>query len=863
MKTINFFFITILLTFYSAAINAQVNLVDLGASWKYFDQAAEPNPQGNQDWFENGFDDSDWDIGPAQLGYGDQDESTLINNNTKTAYFRHEFNFTNPQNIFQLNLQLVYDDGAVIYINGTEWNRINMPAGDINYSTFASGGSGDDAVWTDEIDPALFNNGTNLIAVEIHQVSNTSSDISFDFKLVGYNDLVINRGPYLQQGSSDRMIVKWRTTLPATSVLNYGTNLNNLAQSVSDGSLKTEHEIEINGLTANTKYFYEIDSQEGILKASASNLYFQTSPPEGSDQPITAWILGDCGTGNDNARAVRDAYYNFIGNEHTDMILFLGDNAYNTGTDEEYQNAIFENMYEEKLQNTVSWSTLGNHDGHSADSDTQSGPYYDIFSFPTNGECGGLASGTEAYYSFDYANIHFIVLESYETNKAIGGAMYNWAENDIQNTLADWIVAFWHHPPYTKGSHDSDTEFALVQMRENFLPMLEENGIDLVLSGHSHSYERSYYINSHYSNSDSFDPVNHTVGFNGDGNGRIDGDGAYSKENCPSNPLAGTVYITAGSSGKITNAALDHKAMFYSAADLGSTILTVDGDEMNVKFLRENGAIDDYFTIIKPQAQANCESNLVVNSKVFLQGPYNSATGLMNDDLRQAGFIPLTQPYSALGSIPYNGTEQTTQAVLNVSGPAAIVDWILVELRSVDNPQNIVARRAALLRRDGKIVDTDGISNINFLLQKDNYHLAIHHRNHLAVMTANTFMFCNASTFLDFSEIYLNVYGTNPLAIGDVKMMWAGNADSNGEIIFQGGNNDSNTVFFEVLNASENPAFATNYIYEGYSASDVNMDGQVIYQGANNDANVIFFNILNGPGNVNFSSNYILYEQLP
>ena len=66
----------------------------------------------------------------------------------------------------------------------------------------------------------------------------------------------------------------------------------------------------------------------------------------------------------------------------TDMMLFIGDNAYNDGTDEQYQTAVFKNMYEDKLKNTVSWSRLGNHDGFTADSDTQTGPYYDIFTFP-------------------------------------------------------------------------------------------------------------------------------------------------------------------------------------------------------------------------------------------------------------------------------------------------------------------------------------------------------------------------------------------------------------------------------------------------------------------------------------------------
>ena len=411
------------------------------------------------------------------------------------------------------------------------------------------------------------------------------------------------RGPYLQKGTPTSMVVKWRTDQPTQSIVQYGTSLSELDLTAIDTTQTTEHELEIEGLDPYTKYYYEVSSTDSVLVPNALDLYWTTSPMHGTTQPVRAWILGDPGTANNNQRAVRDAYYGLIGSQHTDMILFLGDNAYDSGTDAEYQNALFENMYEDKLKNTVAWSTLGNHDGYSTNSTEQVGPYYDIFTFPTAGEAGGVASGTEAYYSFDYANIHFMVLESYETDRSIDGAMYNWAVSDIQNTTQEWIVAMWHHPPYSKGSHDSDTETTLIQMRENFLPMLESNGVDLILAGHSHSYERSYYLNGHYSNADTFDATDHTVGLSGSGDGKLAGDGAYEKQ-CDD----GTVYITAGNSGKISVGDLNHPAMYYSVADLGSCVMEVSGRQLDVKFLRENGSIDDFFTITKdPDDQPACD----------------------------------------------------------------------------------------------------------------------------------------------------------------------------------------------------------------------------------------------------------------
>src|SRR6185295_4674728 len=130
-------------------------------------------------------------------------------------------------------------------------------------------------------------------------------------------------------------------------------------------------------------------------------------------------------------------------------------------------------------------------------------------------EAGGVSSGTEAYYSFDFSNAHFICLESYETDRSSGGAMMTWLREDLDSTNQTWVIAFWHHPPYSKGSHDSDDETELIQMRKNALPILEEGGVDLVLSGHSHSYERSYLIDRHYGSSSTFSDSNVVDG--GDG----------------------------------------------------------------------------------------------------------------------------------------------------------------------------------------------------------------------------------------------------------------------------------------------------------------------------------------------------------
>jgi hypothetical protein len=406
----------------------------------------------------------------------------------------------------------------------------------------------------------------------------------------------VTRGPYLQRGSHNTVVVRWRTDVATNSRVRYSTSLTGTFTNVDHATSTTEHVVTVPGLAANTKYFYSVGSSSAVLTGPDANTFFVTAPTPGTAKSTRIWALGDAGTNDSNQKAVRDAYYSFTGTRHTDLWLMLGDNAYNDGTDAEYQNAVFgsTNAYKAMLRKSVLWSTMGNHEGHTADSLTQSGPYYSIFTFPTNGEAGGLASGTEAYYSFDYGNIHFICLESYQVpgNSSAFSTMKTWLTNDLNATSREWIIAFWHHPPYTKGSHNSDTESQLVKMRTDVNPILEAGGVDLVLSGHSHSYERSYLIDGHYGLSTTFTAAMKVDG----GSGR---DPAPYQKGAGTPAHDGAVYVVAGSSGKISGGTLNHPAMFISLNNLGSMVVDVDGSRLDARFLRENGTVADYFTIVK------------------------------------------------------------------------------------------------------------------------------------------------------------------------------------------------------------------------------------------------------------------------
>jgi acid phosphatase type 7 len=401
------------------------------------------------------------------------------------------------------------------------------------------------------------------------------------------------RGPYLQKGTSTSLVVRWRTDLPTDSVVRCGANQNNLAMVFSNPTVTTNHEVAVTGLGAVTRYFYSIGTAVATL-TNGADMFFWTPPVVGTVKPTRIWVLGDSGSGGDGARAVRDAYLSFNGSRYTDLWLMLGDNAYYSGLDTEYQAGVFD-MYPKTLKQSVLWPTIGNHDTAFSTAPPPSLPYFQIFTLPKNGEAGGVPSGTENYYSFDYANIHFVCLDSMASSRSQDGPMLRWLHDDLSNTSQEWIIAFWHHPPYSHGSHDSDWESELIEMRENALPILEEFGVDLVLCGHSHSYERTFLLNGHYGSSTTLDAD--TMVLNG-GNGREDMDGAYVKPAGGLGANQGTVYAVAGSSAHLGGVELG-PPMFIALNNLGSMILDVDGYRLDAKFLRETGVIADYFTINK------------------------------------------------------------------------------------------------------------------------------------------------------------------------------------------------------------------------------------------------------------------------
>ena len=608
------YIIILLLHFGIQNVSSQATIFGYGAGWKYLDNGSN---QGTA-WQAANFADAGWSSGNGQLGYGDGDETTILSyggnasNKYVTTYFRKSFTVSNPllYSLFTANVKR--DDGIIVYLNGAEIYRNNIASGTISYTTLASLASDDGATaQTFTISTGAFVSGNNVLAVEIHQNAITSSDISFDMELkatlLNNTTASLTRGPYLNKALQNGIVIRWRTDIATMSKVNYGTNLSGLNETTTDSTLTTEHIVTLSGLNIDTKYYYSIGSPTQTLQGDSNN-YFKTLPVFGSSQKMRFLAMGDMGNNSANQVNVRNAWLTFNANKHTDGWILLGDNAYNAGTDTEYQTNFF-NIYQGSLtKNHVLWPAPGNHDyaNLSARQLDHNVPYYDMFSLPKNGEAGGIESATEAYYSYNYGNIHFIALDSYgwETGNArlydTLGPQAVWLKRDLEGNNQLWTIVYFHHPPYTKGSHNSDTESELINMRQKIVPILERYKVDLVLNGHSHCYERSYLINGHYGLENTFDTTTHALSTS---SAKYDG----STNSCMyvKNSTAvknGIVYTLIGSAGQLggTSAGYPHNAMYYSnTANGGALFFEVDSNQLTAKWIGADGVIRDNFNILK------------------------------------------------------------------------------------------------------------------------------------------------------------------------------------------------------------------------------------------------------------------------
>ena len=424
------------------------------------------------------------------------------------------------------------------------------------------------------------------------------------------------RTPYLQVASSDSITIRWQTKKQNIGVVRIGRDIHQVDKVFSEDVADDEHSIRLTGLQPNTKYYYSVGTHKFSIY-EGSDYWFRTSPsPNDKSTAIRFWVTGDQGQAGKIQSDVRDAMLSWTQknpvnaekSKSLDFWLTTGDNAYRSGTNQQFQDNFFI-PYATILKHTPVWPTYGNHDA-------RRWAFHNIFSFPTKGEAGGVASATEKYYSFDYGALHVVMLDSQTSRIQKNSRMLRWLQKDLAATKQKWLIAVFHHPPFTKGSHNSDNPAdslnRMQNVRKHILPVLEQAGVDVVLSGHSHMYERSWFMNCHYGASNTF-----TKNYIQDGvskvNDKIKQQGlVYSKVNTGLSPLSGTVYVTIGSSARVDVGDLDHPAMPVSLHESGSLVFDIIKNKLTANFITETGKVSDSFSIVKgvkvgPVALGQCQ----------------------------------------------------------------------------------------------------------------------------------------------------------------------------------------------------------------------------------------------------------------
>ncbi|KFA89727.1 metallophosphoesterase [Archangium violaceum] len=380
------------------------------------------------------------------------------------------------------------------------------------------------------------------------------------------------RQPYLQSVGTTSALVVFRTGVSCTPFVRYGEG-SDISRTATATAAGWQHAVKLTGLLPGKTYSYVVEACGSVTGVRR----FQTaSGPETTRVHFTA--MGDFGTGGSLQTKVLQQLTVARAGE---FLLTLGDNAYSSGTDAEFQSNMFKPMAA-LLREVPLFPTPGNHEYVTSNAK----PYLDNFYLPANN-----SAKSERYYSFDWGPVHFASLDSNCRNFTIADCttalQKTWLAQDLAATSRPWKIVFFHHPPWSSGEHLSTTA-----MRREFAPLFEQYGVDLVLTGHDHNYERTR---------------------------PMKGDAV-----APSG-TRGIPYLVVGSGGATLRpfpGAQPSWTAFRDNTNVGYLDVVVDGGTLTTKFITSSGTVRDSLTLTKtlPAAVAS-PSGVSAMSVDAPQGP--------------------------------------------------------------------------------------------------------------------------------------------------------------------------------------------------------------------------------------------------
>jgi hypothetical protein len=284
------------------------------------------------------------------------------------------------------------------------------------------------------------------------------------------NPGLIQRRPYLTSLTGTALVIQWTTATNVPGEVRMGA-------SVYPATLRQlpsgvwQHEASISGLQPGTLYTYTVAVSGQPAYAAA----FRAAPASGA---VTFVAFGDSGNGSANQIAVRDRMVQTA----FDLAVHTGDIAYDNGTYSEFEARYF-GIYTALIDHLPFYLSPGNHEYHT----NQAAPYLDLFVLPRQAL---RAYDQERYYSFDYGDVHFVALDTeaplYYISSSVSDDMADWLALDLAATSQPWKVVFFHRPAYSSGQHGSQSD-----VQQKLVPVFEQGGVNLVINGHDHSYERT------------------------------------------------------------------------------------------------------------------------------------------------------------------------------------------------------------------------------------------------------------------------------------------------------------------------------------------------------------------------------------
>lgn len=352
----------------------------------------------------------------------------------------------------------------------------------------------------------------------------------------------LTRRPYLQRTQSDSLRIMWTgladdacgvdVTRPGGEPVVSVESTVDLDAHPADAR---QHFADISGLESDQLYCYSIRSFDGTPLMGRAG--FRTAPEPGSKVPLAFAAFGDSGYGGSDQAAV----FAQLKTVRYDFVLHTGDVAYDAGERSELEEYFFD-VYEPMLVSIPTFPVAGNHDYRS----DAAAPFREVFSLPENGG----EEGRERWYSFDWGQTHFVALDTQQVNEA----QVRWLQADLERNALPWTIVYAHNGPYSSGAHGSNQAF-----RDAFGPLLEAHGVQLVISGHDHHYERT-------------------------------------------EPIDGTTYIVTGAGGRGTREPSVSSWTAFNLDVLHFVYVTIDGPDLRLHAIDATGQEFDFTHIVNPAA---------------------------------------------------------------------------------------------------------------------------------------------------------------------------------------------------------------------------------------------------------------------